>query len=194
MLFNSVEFIFAFLPVTLGAFWAVLRVGNRAAARGCWPASLFFYGWWSPRHVVLLLLSIAFNYAVGMALCRAADRRGPASVAGGRRRGRPPPAGLLQVRRLPASLAQLAARHRPRRRWASCCRSASRSTPSPRSPSWSTPRAARRRSTTPVHYALFVTYFPHLIAGPILHHKEMMPQFKALRPDRLRRRRPRRRA
>ena len=29
------------------------------------------------------------------------------------------------------------------------------------------------------HYALFVTYFPHLIAGPILHHREMMPQFAA---------------
>jgi len=28
-----------------------------------------------------------------------------------------------------------------------------------------------------IHYTLFVTYFPHLIAGPVLHHKEMMPQF-----------------
>jgi alginate O-acetyltransferase complex protein AlgI len=28
-----------------------------------------------------------------------------------------------------------------------------------------------------VNYALFVTFFPHLIAGPILHHREMMPQF-----------------
>jgi D-alanyl-lipoteichoic acid acyltransferase DltB (MBOAT superfamily) len=28
-----------------------------------------------------------------------------------------------------------------------------------------------------IHYVLFVTYFPHLIAGPVLHHKEMMPQF-----------------
>ena len=28
-----------------------------------------------------------------------------------------------------------------------------------------------------VEYALFVTFFPHLIAGPILHHREMMPQF-----------------
>ncbi|MFZ4699733.1 MAG: MBOAT family O-acyltransferase, partial [Candidatus Methylumidiphilus sp.] len=27
------------------------------------------------------------------------------------------------------------------------------------------------------HYALFITYFPHLIAGPILHHKEIIPQF-----------------
>jgi alginate O-acetyltransferase complex protein AlgI len=29
-----------------------------------------------------------------------------------------------------------------------------------------------------MHYALFVTYFPHLVAGPILHHKEMIPQFE----------------
>ncbi|MFW2526219.1 MBOAT family O-acyltransferase, partial [Aliarcobacter butzleri] len=28
-----------------------------------------------------------------------------------------------------------------------------------------------------INYMLFVTYFPHLLAGPILHHKEMMPQF-----------------
>src|SRR6185436_143514 len=38
-----------------------------------------------------------------------------------------------------------------------------------------------------VHYALFVTYFPHLIAGPVLHHKEMMPQFaspRTYRPQR----------
>jgi alginate O-acetyltransferase complex protein AlgI len=28
-----------------------------------------------------------------------------------------------------------------------------------------------------INYMLFVTYFPHLIAGPILHHKEMIPQF-----------------
>jgi alginate O-acetyltransferase complex protein AlgI len=28
-----------------------------------------------------------------------------------------------------------------------------------------------------IHYTLFVTYFPHLIAGPVLHHSEMMPQF-----------------
>ena len=28
------------------------------------------------------------------------------------------------------------------------------------------------------HYALFVSYFPHLIAGPILHHRDMIPQFE----------------
>ena len=40
-----------------------------------------------------------------------------------------------------------------------------------------------------IKYVLFVTYFPHLIAGPIMHHREMMPQFAAakprLKPDRL---------
>lgn len=41
-----------------------------------------------------------------------------------------------------------------------------------------------------VKYVLFVTYFPHLIAGPILHHKEMMPQFsreenKRLSPEKM---------
>lgn len=30
-----------------------------------------------------------------------------------------------------------------------------------------------------LNYALFVTFFPHLIAGPILHHREMMPQFES---------------
>jgi len=28
------------------------------------------------------------------------------------------------------------------------------------------------------HYTLFVTFFPHLLAGPVLHHREMMPQFQ----------------
>jgi D-alanyl-lipoteichoic acid acyltransferase DltB (MBOAT superfamily) len=37
------------------------------------------------------------------------------------------------------------------------------------------------REVDPVNYALFVTFFPHLLAGPVLHHKEMMPQFE--RPE-----------
>lgn len=32
-----------------------------------------------------------------------------------------------------------------------------------------------------LNYALFVTFFPQLIAGPIVHHKEMMPQFTKVR-------------
>lgn len=36
-----------------------------------------------------------------------------------------------------------------------------------------------------VDYILFVTWFPHLIAGPILHHKQMMPNLQDRRPRRL---------
>ena len=32
-----------------------------------------------------------------------------------------------------------------------------------------------------LNYSLFVTFFPHLIAGPIIHHKEMMPQFSRMK-------------
>lgn len=37
--------------------------------------------------------------------------------------------------------------------------------------------AASRRSSNFIHYGLFVSYFPHLIAGPVPYHKEIMPQF-----------------
>jgi D-alanyl-lipoteichoic acid acyltransferase DltB (MBOAT superfamily) len=37
--------------------------------------------------------------------------------------------------------------------------------------------AGKVEERNPIHYLLFVTYFPHLIAGPVLHHAEMMPQF-----------------
>ena len=39
------------------------------------------------------------------------------------------------------------------------------------------PWHAKVREVDAVHYGLFVTYFPHLIAGPVLHHAQMMPQF-----------------
>jgi D-alanyl-lipoteichoic acid acyltransferase DltB (MBOAT superfamily) len=41
------------------------------------------------------------------------------------------------------------------------------------------------RERNPVHYALFVSFFPHLIAGPVLHHAQMMPQFARPEPYRL---------
>ncbi len=39
----------------------------------------------------------------------------------------------------------------------------------------------KARESDFIKFALFVTYFPHLIAGPIIHHKEMMPQFDRMR-------------
>jgi alginate O-acetyltransferase complex protein AlgI len=38
-------------------------------------------------------------------------------------------------------------------------------------------RQGQAREPSLLNYALFVSFFPHLIAGPILHHREIMPQF-----------------
>jgi len=69
MLFNSDAFIFGFLPVVLLGFLALARADRRrlgvaALALG----SLAFYSWWNPRHLPLLLGSIAFNYVLGARL------------------------------------------------------------------------------------------------------------------------------
>ncbi len=69
MLFNSVEFIFLFLPITLFIFFQIgMRGYHRWAIAWLVAASLFFYGWWNPAYLVLLTLSILFNYGIGYGL------------------------------------------------------------------------------------------------------------------------------
>jgi D-alanyl-lipoteichoic acid acyltransferase DltB (MBOAT superfamily) len=69
MLFNSYLFIFLFLPITLLVFFSIGSRGHhRIAIAWLIGASLFFYGWWNPAYLGLILASILFNYAVGVAL------------------------------------------------------------------------------------------------------------------------------
>src|SRR5271169_5012013 len=70
MLFNSVEFIFGFLPVVALAFFVIARWSHPAAAAWLALASLFFYGWWNWMYVPLLVASDAFNYVCGVHLAR----------------------------------------------------------------------------------------------------------------------------
>ena len=108
---------------------------SAAASPGCWliAASLFFYGWWNPRFVPLLLISIVANYAVALLLHRLA--RGPRCQnrrPGTRHRREPRGADPLQIPRrdLSASCGDgIATSPSPIR----SCRSASASSPSPRS-------------------------------------------------------------
>lgn len=69
MLFNSYEFIFAFLPVMfLGYFWLThkkLILGSKLWLVG---GSLFFYGYWNIAYVPLLLGSILVNFVIGSLL------------------------------------------------------------------------------------------------------------------------------
>ena len=69
MLFNSYEYIFFFLPASLVLFFLLSSRGwTKAAKVSLALSSLFFYGWWDPRYLPLILGSILFNYAVGRTL------------------------------------------------------------------------------------------------------------------------------
>ena len=179
MLFNSYPFLLVFLPVTLFGFFALARLGNHLAAAWLAFASLVFYGWWNPAYVALLAGSIVFNYAMGTRIVRArahsatrAKRLVAAAVAidllvlGYFKYANFFVDNLALVTGIHPDVARIIL---------------------PLGISFYTftqiaflVDAYRGKviGLDPVHYALFVTYFPHLIAGPILHHAEMMPQFR----------------
>jgi alginate O-acetyltransferase complex protein AlgI len=72
VLFNSHIFIFAYLPVTLAGFFILGRQGKlRAALFWLIAASLFFYGWWNPDYLPLIILSVVVNYFLGVAINKA---------------------------------------------------------------------------------------------------------------------------
>ena len=72
MLFNSYVFILLFLPLTLSIYFFLNRKKLILASKA-WLvlASLFFYGWWNPVYIPLILGSILFNYGIGLTLTRA---------------------------------------------------------------------------------------------------------------------------
>jgi len=179
VLFNSQAFIFLFLPLTLLVFFGLGRVSAKLAAGWLAVASLFFYGWWSPAYVALLLLSILCNFSAGSAIARAQAQ------GEGRRSFR-----LLTLAVI-ANLALLA--YYKYANFFIANFNAVTGTGLgfaevvlPLGISFFTftqiaflvdAHQGKAREYNLVHYGLFVTYFPHLIAGPILHHGEMMPQF-----------------
>ncbi len=175
MLFNSYPFLLVFLPLTLAGFFLVARVSHAWAAAWLAAASLVFYGWWNPIYVLLLVASIFFNFVVGLAIVREA----------GTPRARFRFAAGVAVDLL------LLGYYKYADFFVSNLNYLDAALPLPHivlplGISFFTftqiafladayqGKATEYRFT---HYCLFVTYFPHLIAGPILHHKEMMPQF-----------------
>ena len=179
MLFTSGEFLFLYLPLVLGGYFAVARLfGRPLAAAWLALASLFFYGYWRIEDVPLLVGSIAFNYLAGryIQLC-------PETRSRHRR--------LAMIAAVAVNLLVLAYF-----KYANfLLDSAAQITGTqpfvvdvvlPIGISFFTftqiaylvdSYAGKVHERNPVHYALFVTYFPHLISGPVLHHAEMMPQF-----------------
>lgn len=71
MLFNSYIFLFLFLPLAFAGFWGLQRFGQKQLAfTFLLLASLSFYSYWNPPYVLLLIGSIVFNYLIGNALIR----------------------------------------------------------------------------------------------------------------------------
>ena len=74
MLFGSYEFVFVLLPITLGVVYLLGRLSLPTAAM-VFPvsASLFFYAWWNLPYLILLIGSIGFNFALARLMTRHAD-------------------------------------------------------------------------------------------------------------------------
>jgi D-alanyl-lipoteichoic acid acyltransferase DltB (MBOAT superfamily) len=181
MIFNSYVFIFAFLPVVIFVFYGLGRYSHHLASLWLAVASIFFYGWWDARFVALLLASIAFNYGAGYMIGHSLSHK----------KGR---AKLLLILAIIANLTLLGYY-----KYANffvdnfnflagtAINMAKVFLPLGISFFTFTQIAflvdtyqGKVKEYNFVHYTLFVTYFPHLIAGPVLHHKEMMPQFGKL--------------
>jgi alginate O-acetyltransferase complex protein AlgI len=185
MLFNSYQFIFLFLPIALIGYFALGRVGNLAPVIWLALASLVFYSASNWQFVLLLLGSVAFNYVAGLLLIsrrwHALSRftvltigiAGDLLVLGYFKYAGFLTANLNAIFSTGLTVDILL----------------------PVGISFYTFTQVAflvdaysgnvARYALP-HYALFVSYFPHLIAGPILHHKDMIPQFEraqAKRPD-----------
>lgn len=81
MLFNSYIFIFAFLPICmLGFIWLTKHHHPHHALHWLLVASLFFYGWWNPNYLLLLLCSISVNYSLGYFLWLRAQSGRPTAI------------------------------------------------------------------------------------------------------------------
>ena len=69
MLFNSIEFIFIFLPVTFLTYFYLNKKNYFLAAKlFLITSSLFFYAWWNVVYLPLLLISVTVNYFIGVKL------------------------------------------------------------------------------------------------------------------------------
>jgi len=185
MLFNSYEFIFAFLPISFFVYF-YLNSKRLTTAAKAWLVftSLFFYSWWNIMYLPLILISILFNYTITNTMIEYdKSRRKYFSKKSLLHAGLLFNIGLLvyfkymdffisntnTISGSDIELLHLAL---------------------PLAISFFTLQQIAFlidsyeglvKEKNFLDYTIFVTFFPQLIAGPIVHHKEMMPQFANVR-------------
>jgi len=174
MLFNSFEFIFIFMPAVLLTFYLLISRGlHRAAIGSLILFSLLFYGYWNPRYVFLILASIATNYLISRLISKTDAKK---FLAAG----------------ISFNLLLLAYYKYCNFFIDNVNKLGQLDIPSlniflPLAISFFTftqiaylVDVYKNRATRydPGSYSLFVLFFPHLIAGPIVYHRELIPQFK----------------
>ena len=186
MLFNSYSFLFGFLPVALIGYQVAAHWHRRAVVAWLALISLVFYGYWRPAFLFVLCGSIALNYVAGALITRTIPNQvstrlllwGAVALN---------LATLCYFKYLIPSLNRIAVIVHSGRHWSDLVL--------PLGISFFTftqiaylidLEAGSARQQELESYVLFVTFFPHLIAGPILHHAEIMPQFQRERDFRLR--------
>jgi len=181
VIFNSHDFLLGFLPAILALVSVAWRLGGPRAVRlTLFLGSLVFYGWYHPPYLVLLLGSIGTNLALGRQLMRA-------DLATTTRRRWLQLGVMGNVLLLGAFKYEVFVRDNV----------AALTGWTPPIPDVTLPLAisfftfqqiaylvdASRQQVerhTPLAYALFVSFFPQLIAGPIVHHDELLPQLRRL--------------
>jgi D-alanyl-lipoteichoic acid acyltransferase DltB (MBOAT superfamily) len=177
MLFNSSLFILAFLPLTLALYHGLRRVHHQASLAVLVGSSLFFYGWWNPKYLLLLGASIAVNFSLGAFVSRQA---------------RPWPRKCATLLGLLFNLGLLGYFKYADFFILSINAGLGLQLPAlgvllPLAISFFTFQQITylldvykgdRVRYSFLNYCLFVTFFPQLIAGPIVHHRQMMPQFE----------------
>lgn len=180
MLFNSYIFICAFLPVTFFVYFALTQARLFVASRA-WLvlASLFFYSWWNIAYLPLLLISIIVNFAIGRSL---SDDNSKIRLS----KKQLLTAGIIfNVGML--GYFKYAGFFVENVNWMAGTQFPVPQIILPLAISFYTFQKIAYlvdsyRGETKEYdflgFALFVTFFPQLIAGPIVHHKEMMPQFE----------------
>jgi alginate O-acetyltransferase complex protein AlgI len=174
MLFNSFIFIFIFLPVTLFFFHLAGKSGyKRIAIAWLVVASLFFYGWWNIYYLWLIIISIIFNYIVGVYLQKSINKK------------------FILIFGIVANLALLLYY-----KYANFFvenltiffenQIFIENIALPLAISFFTfqqigylvdIKKGLKTNYSFLNYCIFVSFFPQLIAGPIVHHRQMVPQF-----------------